>query len=132
MAFGGTVAGLGGALNGYSVASAAPNVGLTPLVFGTIAAILGGVTLNGGQGSPLGIAAGALSFATLQQTLVSINAPAYATDLVTGALLVLATLATAPSIGELPGLQGIKRMADERRRGKARDGSQGVDAGSFL
>lgn len=109
MAFGGLVAGLGGALDGYSTASAAPNVGLTALVFGTISAILGGVTLRGGEGSPLGIAAGALSLATLQQTLVVINAPPYVTDLVTGGLLVLVTLATAPDISQLPGVNWLRR-----------------------
>jgi ribose transport system permease protein len=100
-AAGSFVAALGGAFYGLGVGSIAPNVGLNPLIFATIAAILGGVTLSGGRGSPLGIAAGVLSFATLQQTLTTVNAPFYWTALITGGLLILVALATAPDIGRL-------------------------------
>lgn len=100
-AAGSFVAAFGGAFYGLGVGSVAPDVGLNPLVFATIASILGGVTLSGGRGSPLGIAAGVVSFATLQQTLTTVNAPPYMTALITGGLLILVTLATAPDIGRL-------------------------------
>ena len=115
MALGGACAAFGGALDGYSVASAAPNVGLEPLVFGTISAILGGVTLKGGHGNPLGIFCGVLSLATLQQTLVVISAPAYVSSIVTGMLLVIVTLVTAPDIRELPIVRDIRRVVIRRR-----------------
>jgi ribose/xylose/arabinose/galactoside ABC-type transport system permease subunit len=100
-AIGSLIAALGGALYGLGVGSVAPDVGLNPLIFATIAAILGGVTLSGGRGTPMGIAAGVLSFATLQQTLTTVNAPSYLTALITGGLLILVTVATAPDIGRL-------------------------------
>jgi ribose transport system permease protein len=108
-AVGSFVAALGGAFYGLGVGSVAPDVGLNPLVFATIAAILGGVTLSGGKGSPLGIAAGVVSFATLQQTLTTVNAPPYMTALITGGLLILVTLATAPDLGRLGAAAGRLR-----------------------
>lgn len=120
-ALGGMLAAFGGALNGYSVASAAPDVGLNPLVFGTIAAVLGGVTLSGGHGSPIGIACGVLSLATLQQTLVVVNAPSYVSSIVTGGLLVIVTLATAPDIGKLPVVREIRRIRTNRAIASSRD-----------
>lgn len=101
MAAGSVIAAMGGAFYGMGVGSVAPNVGLNPLIFATIASILGGVTLSGGRGSPLGIAAGVVSLATLQQTLTIVNAPPYMTSLITGGLLILVTLATAPDIGRI-------------------------------
>ncbi len=89
-----------GLLNSYSLGSALPNVGFNPLVFATIAAILGGIRLAGGRGSPLGIAAGVLSLATLQEILGALAAPEYVGDLVTGGILVLVTIVAAPSMSD--------------------------------
>lgn len=92
----GACSALAGAMSSYSLASANPNVGLTPLIFGTIAALLGAVKLSGGQGSALGIAAGVLAFAGLGETLAIIGAPDYVTALVTGSVLVAVTVWSAP------------------------------------
>jgi ribose transport system permease protein len=90
---------LGGVLTSYSLASASPAVGLGPLIFATIAALLGGVSLAGGRGSALGIAAGVLSYAALQETLAIVGAPSHAANLVTGSVLIVVTAATAPELG---------------------------------
>lgn len=87
-----------GALKSFSLASANPDVGLAPLIFATIAALLGGVSLTGGQGTVLGIAAGVLSYATLQETLAIIGATDWQSQLVTGALLAIVTALTAPHL----------------------------------
>jgi ribose transport system permease protein len=87
-----------GALKSFSLASANPDVGLTPLIFGTIAALLGGVSITGGRGTVVGIAAGVLSYATLQETLAIIGAQDWQGQLVTGGLLVAVGVLTAPDL----------------------------------
>ena len=93
---------LGGALTSFSVASGPSDVSVAPLIFATIAAILGGVTLTGGRGSPLGIAAGALSLATLNETLAIIGAADYVSSIITGLLLLVVTIVTAPDLVRSP------------------------------
>lgn len=94
----GVLAALAGALHGYSVATAAPDPGLAPLVFAITATLLGGVTLAGGRGSPAGIAAGVLVLCLLQE-LFSIQAtPEYISSVVTGGLLVLVAALSAPDL----------------------------------
>jgi ribose/xylose/arabinose/galactoside ABC-type transport system permease subunit len=105
---------LGGALTSFSVASGASDVSVTPLIFGTIAAILGGVTLTGGRGTPLGIAAGALSLATLNQTLAIIGAADYVSSIITALLLLLVTIVTAPDLVRSP-LGRLRLHARARR-----------------
>lgn len=92
---------LGGSLASYSIGSATPDIGLTPLIFGTIAALLGGVTLAGGRGSVVGIAAGVFSFAMLRELLAVVGAQPYVTSLVTGGLLVVVGAVAAPRFREL-------------------------------
>jgi ribose transport system permease protein len=97
----GVCSALAGAMASYSLASASPDVGLGPLIFGTIAALLGGVLLSGGHGSALGVAAGVLAFAGLDETLAIIAAPEYVTSLVTGGVLVIVTLLSAPDLARV-------------------------------
>jgi ribose transport system permease protein len=95
-----------GGLKAFSLASANPDVGLTPLIFGTIAALLGGVSLSGGYGSVIGVLAGVLAYATLQETLAIIGAEDWQTLLTTGGLLVIVAVFTAPHLKrELAGLK---------------------------
>jgi ribose/xylose/arabinose/galactoside ABC-type transport system permease subunit len=87
---------LGGALSALSVATGPSDVTVTPLIFATIAAILGGVTLSGGRGTPLGMMAGALSLATLNQALAIMGVADYVSTIVTATLLLAVTVITAP------------------------------------
>ncbi|HET7717428.1 MAG TPA: ABC transporter permease [Bauldia sp.] len=89
---------LGGVLLAYSFATALSDPGLTPLKFAVTAAILGGVSLVGGIGSVVGIAIGALTLSLLQELFSILAAPTYVSSLVTGALLVLATIVAAPGL----------------------------------
>jgi len=91
---------LPGALLDYSLASASPQIGLDQLTFSATAALLGGVSLSGGRGSPAGIAAGVLSLSILQELLVIIAAPMYVSSLITGGLLLAVTIAWAPGLGQ--------------------------------
>jgi ribose/xylose/arabinose/galactoside ABC-type transport system permease subunit len=92
-AFSGLFAALSGVLLSYSLASASP-AGLSDVIAPAAAgAILGGVSLGGGSGRPLGIAAGALTLAVLRSGLNAVGAPPFVNDITMGVvLLAVATL----------------------------------------
>jgi ribose/xylose/arabinose/galactoside ABC-type transport system permease subunit len=94
----GLLAAAAGSLHSYSLSSAQPDLGFNPLIFATIAARGGGVKLAGGHGSPIGIAAGVLSLAILEEILAATAAPQYTGDLVTGLILTIVTIAAAPAV----------------------------------
>jgi ribose/xylose/arabinose/galactoside ABC-type transport system permease subunit len=106
----GACCGLGGALSAISVAAGPSDVTVTPLIYATIGAILGGVTLAGGRGTPIGMAAGALSLATLNQTLAIVGAADYVSAIVTAVLLLLATVLTAPDLARSALGRYIRRL----------------------
>jgi ribose/xylose/arabinose/galactoside ABC-type transport system permease subunit len=83
----GMLAALAGALLSFGLASASPSGLSDVLVPATAAAILGGVSLSGGVGRPLGIAAGVLSLAILRSGLNGLGASPAVHDIVTGAIL---------------------------------------------
>lgn len=89
---------LGGTLQAYSFATALSDPGQAPLKFAVTAAILGGVSLVGGVGGALGIAVGALTLSLLQELFSILAAPTWVSNLITGALLVLATIVAAPDL----------------------------------
>ena len=89
---------LGGVLLSYSFATALSDPGLTPLKFAVTAAIVGGISLAGGSGSVAGVAVGALTLSLLQELFSILAVPTYVSSLITGALLVLATIVAAPDL----------------------------------
>jgi ribose/xylose/arabinose/galactoside ABC-type transport system permease subunit len=97
-ATGGALAAASGALVDYSLATASPNVQLTPLVFAVTASVLGGVGIAGGKGSALGIAIAVLALSQLQEGLVILNTSDNVTQAVTGALLLVVALIAAPGL----------------------------------
>ncbi len=94
----GALSALGGGMAAYSLSSANPNLGLTPLIFATIAVLLGGVALSGGRGSAWGILAGVAAYGGLQETLAILGTADWLAKLVTGGLLLAVTVATAPDL----------------------------------
>lgn len=94
----GTLAALGGALLGYSFASANPDPGLQPLILAAVAALLGGVSLAGGRGTPLGLLAGALSIAVLAQIVATTALPDFSTQLLYAALLAVIVAVESPGL----------------------------------
>jgi ribose transport system permease protein len=94
----GALSALGGGMAAYSLSSANPNLGLAPLIFATIAVLLGGVALSGGRGSAWGILAGVAAYGTLQETLAILGTSDWLAKLVTGGLLLAVTIATAPDL----------------------------------
>jgi ribose/xylose/arabinose/galactoside ABC-type transport system permease subunit len=92
-AFSGSMAGLSGALLGYSLATASPSGLSDVLVPSTAAAILGGVSLTAGVGRPLGIALGVLTLAELRAGLNAFGVSAALQDIATGSILLAVAIA---------------------------------------
>ena len=95
-AFSGMCAALSGALLSYSLASASPS-GLSDVIPpAAAAAILGGVSLGGGVGRPLGIAIGVLSLAALRAGMNAIGAPPFVNDIEMGVILLAVAIIDGP------------------------------------
>jgi len=101
----GTLAALGGALYSYSYATANPDPGLQPLILAAVGCLVGGVSLAGGRGLPLGLLAGALSVALLGQIDAITAIPDYYTELLYAALLGVIVAVDAPGLR-----RGIDRL----------------------
>jgi ribose/xylose/arabinose/galactoside ABC-type transport system permease subunit len=94
--FSAMAAALGGTLLSMGLASASPSGLSDVLVPAVAAAILGGVSLAGGTGTPLGIAAGILTLTVLRSGLNAIAAPPFAHDVATGLILLAVAISDAP------------------------------------
>lgn len=89
---------LAGVLLSYSLGAASP-VGLSDVLApAAAAAIVGGVSVVGGRGSPAGIAAGVLTLCILRSGLSAIGVPPFVHDLVTGAILLFIAVLDAPDL----------------------------------
>lgn len=94
----GMLTALSGSLLSYSLA-AASGVALTDaLVPATAAAIIGGVSLMGGKGTPIGIVGGVLVLCLLNAGLNAIGTPPAVHDVVTGGVLFLVAIADAADL----------------------------------
>jgi ribose/xylose/arabinose/galactoside ABC-type transport system permease subunit len=108
-AFSGLCAALSGVLLSYSLASASP-AGLSEVIAPAAAgAILGGVSLSGGSGRPLGIAAGALTLAVVRSGLNAVGAPPFVNDIAMGAVLLIVAILDGPDLARR--LIGARRWA---------------------
>lgn len=95
-AFSGTAAALSGVMVAYSLASASP-AGLSDVIVpAATAAILGGVSLSGGTGRPLGIATGMLVLGVLHAGFNALGAPPYVEEIAMGAVLMAVAVADGP------------------------------------
>lgn len=110
----GTLTALAGSLLSYSLAAASPVALADTLIPAAAAAIIGGVSLAGGKGTPAGIAGGVLVLAVLRSGLTAIGVPPYVHDIVTGGVLLAVALLDAGGLERR--LFGIRRAFN---RGKA-------------
>jgi ribose/xylose/arabinose/galactoside ABC-type transport system permease subunit len=105
----GLCAALSGALLSYSLASASP-AGLSDVIAPAAAGgILGGVSLGGGSGRPLGIAAGALTLAVLRSGLNAVGAPPFVNDITMGTVLLAVAILDGPYLARR--LIVVRRLA---------------------
>lgn len=76
--------------------SASP-AGLTDVLVPAIAAaILGGVSLSGGVGTPLGLAVGILTLSLLRSGLNALGVPPFVNGIASGAILLAVAIIDAP------------------------------------
>ncbi len=108
-------AALPGALLSYSLATASPtNIGFDVLTFSATAALIGGVSLSGGKGSAVGIAAGVLSLSVLEEILSILGSPDYVSSLITGGLLIIFTIVWAPDLSQWFRTTRLPAVGEER------------------
>ncbi len=91
---------LAGVLLSYSLGAASPVALSDVLAPAAAAAIVGGVSVIGGRGSPMGIAAGVLTLCILSSGLSAIGVAPYVHDLVTGAILLVIAILDAPDLAQ--------------------------------
>src|SRR3954454_2122240 len=94
----GASAGLAGGLLSYSLRAASPVALADVLAPAAAAAIVGGVSVVGGRGSPMGIAAGVLTLCVLRSGLSAIGVSPHVHDLVTGIILIFIAILDAPDL----------------------------------
>ena len=94
----GASAALAGVLLSYSLGAASPVALADVLAPAAAAAIVGGVSVIGGRGSPMGIAAGVLTLCILRSGLSAIGVEPHVHDLVTGVILVGIAVLDAPEL----------------------------------
>ena len=110
----GACAALAGVLLSYSLGAASPVALADVLAPAAAAAIVGGVSVAGGRGSPMGIAAGVVTLCVLRSGLSAIGVEPHVHDLVTGIILVVIAVLDAPDLARRMTAWGLDRS--ERRR----------------
>jgi ribose/xylose/arabinose/galactoside ABC-type transport system permease subunit len=118
-AFSATTSALGGALLSYSLASASPAGLADVLVPAITTSILGGISLAGGIGNPIGLAVGVITLALLRSGMNALAAPPYVTDIASGLILLAVAISDAPLLLRriLPILSWLRVDSDATSRG---------------
>lgn len=94
----GASAALAGVLLSYSLSAASPVALADVLAPAAAAAIVGGVSVAGGRGHPMGIAAGVLTLCILRSGLSAIGVSPHVHEIVTGLILVAIAVLDAPDL----------------------------------
>ena len=97
-AISGALTALAGSLLSYSLAAASPVALADTLIPAAAACIVGGVSLSGGKGTPIGIAGGVLVLCVLRSGLTAIGVPPYVHDIVTGGVLLAVAVLDADDL----------------------------------
>ncbi|MFG1610325.1 ABC transporter permease [Actinoplanes sp. NPDC049265] len=94
----GMLSALGGSLLSFSLGSANPDPGVQPLIVAAAAALLGGVSLAGGRGNPIGLLGGIMAVALLAEIVTVAALPVYVTQLFFAGLLGIIVVIDAPDL----------------------------------
>jgi ribose transport system permease protein len=94
----GALAALAGVLLSYSLGAASPVALSDVLAPAAAAAIVGGVSVVGGRGHPLGIAAGVLTLSILRSGLSAIGVSPHVHEIVTGSILLGIAILDGPDL----------------------------------
>jgi len=91
-AIAGFMASLAGVIAATRVGSIQPGGGLGMELQAIAACVIGGLALNGGRGSVLGIVLGTMLVFTIQDTLLLLRAPGFYFDMFVGSLIVISVI----------------------------------------
>lgn len=94
----GALSALGGSLLSFSLGSANPDPGVQPLILAAAAALLGGVSLTGGRGTPVGLLGGMVAVALLAEIATVAALPTYVAQLFYAHLLAVIVVVDAPDL----------------------------------
>jgi ribose/xylose/arabinose/galactoside ABC-type transport system permease subunit len=94
----GACSALAGVLLSYSLGAASPVALSDVLAPAAAAAIIGGASLAGGRGRPLGIAAGVLILCALRSGLNAVGVSPHIHDIITGSILLVIAVVDAPDL----------------------------------
>jgi ribose/xylose/arabinose/galactoside ABC-type transport system permease subunit len=94
----GGCAALAGVLLSYGLGAASPVALADVLAPAAAAAIIGGVSVAGGRGGPMGIAAGVLTLCVLRSGLSAIGVSPHVHEIVTGVILIVIAILDAPDL----------------------------------
>lgn len=83
---------LGGALFSYSTTAAKYDLGFEPFIFAVTAVLVGGVSIQGGRGSAVGILVGVLALSLLDTVFLQLALPTFVVDLARASVLLLVIL----------------------------------------
>ncbi|MEV6487391.1 hypothetical protein AB0M20_01945 [Actinoplanes sp. NPDC051633] len=117
----GILSGLGGSLLSFSLGSANPDPGVQPLIVAAAAALLGGVSLAGGRGTPLGLLGGIMAVALLAEIVTVAALPSYVSQLFFAGLLGVIVVIDAPDLHS-----ALIRQRTRFRRGTAQPSPAGA------
>mgnify|MGYP001627823492 FL=1 len=106
-ALSGLICAIAGALLSFSLAAASPSALSNILVPAAAAAIIGGVSIGGGRGTPVGIAGGVLLPCCLHSGLTAIGVAPFLQDVATGCVLLL--------VAVMDGAELSRRFEDLKR-----------------
>ena len=117
-ASGGSAA-LAGVLLSYSLGAASPVALADVLAPAAAAAIVGGVSVAGGRGGPMGIAAGVLTLCVLRSGLSAIGVSPHVHEIVTGSILILIAILDAPDLARRVTIWRLDRAERQALAGKS-------------
>ncbi|MEC7761570.1 MAG: ABC transporter permease [Pseudomonadota bacterium] len=118
-ALSGLLSAISGALLSFSLSAASPSALSNILVPAAASAIIGGVSLAGGRGSPVGIAGGVLLLCCLQSGLTAIGVEPYSQDIATGCVLLLVAVMDGAELARRFGDWSRVFAGTQKRNGKA-------------
>ncbi len=112
----GASAALAGVLLSYGLGAASPVALADVLAPAAAAAIVGGVSVAGGRGTPMGIAAGVLTLCILRSGLSAIGVEPHVHDLVTGIILLVIAILDAPDLARRITIWRLDHVERRNRR----------------
>lgn len=97
----GLLAALAGVLYAYTVTTAETTAAWSPVLLGLTAVLLGGVRVEGGRGTVIGMLLGAIAVAALEAGFSILASPLWLSGTVLGGLLAIVAIVTAPGFRDL-------------------------------